>query len=829
MGINYNKKTKEHPCLIERYEKTRKQKCSDIIEIIIMVLIFSLLAFAAINIDFKIYLTVAVLLGVLLGVRYPRNKNLAFFWKVNIAFGGNFLAYVLVKFFKGCRFHGDIEDGMYIIYMLILVVNGIVLWLKKRKDMQIQGEQEQQDEELFRERTFDIQRLEDYLQSFSIVGINGPWGSGKSFLVDHLDKNSWIAVKIDLLACNLDEIQTVLLNELDRTLKSEGIFSAYSPKLKKILKKDGLISDIGQIFLRDDTTYSEALTGFADDLKKLPKPLMIIFEDLDRIDRPDVIRKILGISEKLAKENIKVIYQYDEKNLLEKDGFDRKYLEKYIPAVVNLTEISFSDLLDHVFGETEKTEVLKREDFKFLERPVYPPVSFGWKFVPKPFILQIPDVTARKVEHFFKELQIFMKQENTIYQDYKREVIVFFVIKHFFDEVYDKLIPGKSLEETFTFSYSDYNDTITYWWMYCNKEKNNANLADIFFSAENHLSAVMISLFQYEWDIYELKKDFQSAATESVQNIQKKNKNEQIDRIIWNLLCSGKSEYTDQYRIIRLLQEEVLSQKPEEQEKAFEDLWEKLFRGEHWGTEKNDNHTIFKIGVPSMISLFQANRVAGINAEQWIKFLDFYFEYKKVASITAELIECLNYCDLSQRKTFLYVLKKFVSLKVTGNMNHHGAYRIFLDHYLTELSGLGYIDTEEVMLIRQRKTEILDVDEIKDDVIDKLKKKILCLRKKIPLAAIQEEIDLILSFLDKNIELMDKEEKLKVPKGGFKSEIHTRLPHQELVDEIQNRNFDDEEFSQEIEKYYETGKLNLHEIGILCERRNAARGIQKIK
>lgn len=807
-------------------KKTKKQKYSDITESIIIVLILSLLTFTVIDINVEIYLTVAVLLGVLLGSRYVRAKNLDFFWKVNFAFAGNFLAYVLVRFFKGGRFHGDIEDGVYIIYMLILTVNGICLWWEKVKTPHKRDEQKQENEELFQERKFDIQRLEAYLQSFSIIGINGPWGSGKSFLVDHLDKNIWLAVKIDLLACNLDEIQTVLLNELDRALKSEGIFSAYSPKLKKILKKDGLISDIGHIFLRDDTIYSEALTGFADDLKKLPKPLLIIFEDLDRIDRPDVIRKILGISEKLARENIKVIYQYDEKNLLEKDGFDRKYLEKYIPAVVNLTEMTFSDLLDHVFGGTEKNGVLKREDFKFLERPVYPPVSFGWKFTPKPFILQIPGVTARKVEHFFTELEIFMKTENAIYRDHKREVIVFFVIKHFFDKIYGRLIPGKSLEEIFTFSYRDYSDTITDWWLYCNNEKNNANLADIFFSAENYLSAVMISLFQYEWDIYEVDKDLNSAVNESVKNIHKKNKNEQIDRIVWNLLCSGRSEYTDQDRIVRLLQEQVLSQKPEEQEKAFEDLWGKIFRGEHWETEKNDNGTIFKVGIPSMISLFQANRVAGINAEQWTKFLDFYFKYNEVTSITAELIECLNYCDLSQRKTFLYILKKFVALEVTGNMNHHRAYRTFLNHYLTELSGLGYIDTGEVVLIRQRKTEVLDVDEIKDDVINKLKKKILRLRKQIPLAAIQEEIDLILSFLDKNIELMEKEEKLKVPKGGFKSEIHTRLPHQELVDEIQNRNFDDEEFSKEMEKYHETGELNLHEIGILFERRNAGIGKQ---
>ena len=130
------------------------------------------------------------------------------------------------------------------------------------------------------------------------------------------------------------------------------------------------------------------------------------------------------------------------------------------------------------------------------------------------------------------------------------------------------------------------------------------------------------------------------------------------------------------------------------------------------------------------------------------------------------------------------------------------------------------------MLIRQMKAEVLDVNEIKDDVIDKLKKKMLRLRKQIPLAAIHDEIDLILSFLDKNIELIDKKEKLKIPEGGFKSEIHSKLPHQELVDEIQNRELDDEEFSKEMEKYHETGELNLHEIGNLFERRNAGIGKQ---
>lgn len=59
-------------------KKTKKQKYSDITESIIIVLILSLLTFTVIDINVEIYLTVAVLLGVLLGSRYVRAKNLDF-------------------------------------------------------------------------------------------------------------------------------------------------------------------------------------------------------------------------------------------------------------------------------------------------------------------------------------------------------------------------------------------------------------------------------------------------------------------------------------------------------------------------------------------------------------------------------------------------------------------------------------------------------------------------------------------------------------------------------------------------------------------------------
>ena len=86
-------------------------------------------------------------------------------------------------------------------------------------------------EELFTERKYDLKRLIDYLNNFSIIGINGEWGSGKSFLTDHLE--DFTLVKIDLLSCNIDEIQSVIINEIDKLLKNEGIFSPILSKIKE--------------------------------------------------------------------------------------------------------------------------------------------------------------------------------------------------------------------------------------------------------------------------------------------------------------------------------------------------------------------------------------------------------------------------------------------------------------------------------------------------------------------------------------------------------------------------------------------------------------------
>ena len=346
------------------------------------------------------------------------------------------------------------------------------------------------------------------------------------------------------------------------------------------------------------------------------------------------------------------------------------------------------------------------------------------------------------------------------------------------------------------------------------------DFSDIWGSEENYQSAIMLSLFQYHCDVFPVKKELNALVNESVRNIQAKNANEQINRIVWNLLCNGKSEYTDQRIIIARLQKEVLIKPLEKQTEAFEEFWNRIYNGELKENEKADNTTIFKLGVPSMVSLFQASRVAGITSEQWIQFLNFYFSYKKIEAITPEVVECLNYCEIEDRKVYLHIIKKFNSLNIVGNMNRHKAYQTFLDMYLTALARIGYVDVWERDLIKQEDERVgLDPDEIGKYVFKPLKERIGKLRETIPVEKIRDDIQEIENFIDKNMLLMQKNRNIDLPELKFNTKAGRRLPHQERVNELIKSGMSPAELEKVVEKEYEKGTLSAYEINKIYLKR----------
>ncbi|WP_339055799.1 ATP-binding protein [Fusobacterium animalis] len=775
---------------------------------ILWIFLLSLIFFYSFSISFKFYFSILLGVWLFLILQYPIDKNEN--WYIQFIFFSiiNLISFYLVRYFQKKIFL-ILSIKILITYYLILFCTILFKCVYYTSKTNLEN-----DGDLFVERKYDLERLLNYLNYFSIIGINGEWGSGKSFLTNHL--KNFILIKIDLLSCNVDEIQTVILNELDKLLKNQGIFSPFSPKLKKILQQGKLFENISQLFVKNDISYSEAITGLHNNLRSINKPVVIVYEDLDRVENTTVIKQILDISEKIAGDNVKILYQFSETNLLDK-GIERTYLEKYIPFIFNLTDIPFESTLSYVLKqEIYKDSLFDEEDFKFLYLPVHLPHFNNFNNLNRPLTsikFELKNVTIRKTQLFLNELNQVIN-EKEIYKKNKRVVILFFLLKHFYYEAYKKISSGESLLDTFTFLYQDKNDTILNWIAYCHNE--GINILDLITTEDNKLSAFIISIFEYNCDIETIGDDFEDFINESRNNIKNKNLNEEKDRIIWSLMANGKSEYTDCEKFINRFYTEVIDTPKTEWIKNFNKLWGDLYNRKYKDMEKRDNYSIFRLGISSMVSLFQANYVIGRTGSQWINLIDFYFLYNKnLDMITPELIECLYYCELSDRNSYLYIINKFNNLKITKNLNSHKSYKRFLLEYLSMFSTLGFCDTYDIWDLREQSKEYIDVKTIEKNVFLPLRKKLEDLHKNIPMKIIQNDIEILIKFLDKNIELVNTSDNFEKPDIHFDSKVTVRSCNQEIVDKLNSSTLNDEEFEKEVIKKYQNQELVPYEVAEL--------------
>ena len=783
---------------------------------ILWIFLLSLIFFYSFPISFKFYFSILLGVWFFLVLQYPIYKNEN--WYIQFIFFSiiNSISLYLVRYLQKKIFL-ILSIKILIVYYFILF--SIIFFKSVYYTSNINLENT---EDLFVERKYDLERLLNYLNNFSIIGINGEWGSGKSFLIDHL--KNFILIKIDLLSCNIDEIQTVILNEIDKLLKNQGIFSPFSPKLKKIIQQGKLFENISQLFVKNDISYSDAITGLRNNLRSINKTVVIVYEDLDRVENSTIIKQILGISEKIAGNNIKIPYQFSETSLLEK-GIDRAYLEKYIPFILNLTDIPFRSTLSYVLKEKfNENFLLKEIDFSFLYSPIYFPYFKNFDNLNRPSFnigRELKNISIRKTQLFLNELNQVIN-EKEIYKKNKRVVIIFFLLKHFYYDAYKKLSSGESILDTFTFLYQDKNDTILNWFVYCQNE--GISILDLMTTEDNKLSAFIISIFEYNCDIETINNDFEDFINEARNNLKNKNLNEQKDRIIWNLIGNGKSEYTDCEKFIDTFYNEVINTPKTKWFQNFNNFTENLFNRKYKGMEKRDNNTIFRMGIPIMVSLFQANYVTGRTALEWKNLIDFYFLYndysKDLDTITPRLIECLCYCELSDRSFYLYVINKFNNLKVTKNLNSHKSYKRFLLEYLSMFSTLGFCDTHATSDLRDESKEYIDINSIEKNVFLPLRKKLEDLHKNIPMEIIQNDIEILIKFLDKNIELINTNDNFEKPDIHFESKVTVRSFNQEIVDKLNQSKLNEKDFEKEVIEKYINQEITPSEVSNLKRYQN---------
>lgn len=790
---------------------------------VLYVFLFSVLGFYSVDLKTNVYLIAAITIWGILFVNYRKNGNIDFYIGAIIIGLCNMMTFALMKYIAGYRFIGDLEDIFCIIYIGALLFGMRFCYTELLEEKKNQSNIEEKDRDIFLKRKYDLERLIEYIEKVDIIGIQGGWGSGKTFLVEELLKDEninkkYTFIKIDLLSCNLDSIETRLINELETVLSKNRIYSVNSTKLKKILGNDSILNYIGQIAGKESESYSEILDDFKRELDLVDKTIVVIYEDIDRINNAETIKKIFDISEKLSSKKIKIIYEYDELNLQKiNKELNRDYLEKYIPFVIQLTSLDFFDVLAKCLEENKiEKNILEIKDFEYLKWRLRMD-SFLVKelLLENEFQLGIKNMPTRKIERFLHELVIAL-QEKEIYRKNKKDVITFFLIKHFFYSIYEKFDAECSIIENFKFKYEhkeytiiELMDTVKEY-----KEEGNENEAKNFIqkilSVENNKNILcLFALFNYRCDVDERGKNRNDILNEPSENIKKKNMNEQKERLFCNLICNGKSEYTDQEIVLKLFRDIVMKKDKENRQQLYQEFWNKIYYGEFG---KRDNRTIFYLGVPSFFSLFQAYYAIGASEEEWIDFIEFYLEYEKVEEINLDYIANMNYCDLNYKKVYLYLLEKFSSLQIIGNMNSQGSYRRFLRKYLGALCTLGFIDTPELQFLDN--SEKIESETLNNYVFKPMKKRLEKIKNEIYIINIKDEIDIIINFMDKNLEIVERVDKVHQKefqmRFGEPRSVFRNQEEFERLKELSKKG--KEEYQKAVEESYKDGNITANEV-----------------
>lgn len=386
-----------------------------------------------------------------------------------------FLGLIIIYFIIGMKSFKDIYlifSNFFNISTILLIFLGVINYLLRIKTLDEDNSKD--DQELYKEKEGDFERILNFLTNtdnkINILGINGKFGVGKTFITDytlnhleHLDK--YEILKIRCLMLEKDEIYSYLSNQLNRILIKNIILTGHSKKIKRTVAL-GIESRLGGISnLLNRETNIDDIQNFKEAIMKLKKTIIIVFDDIDRLHDSEKIDKILSFISDFSVKNIKILILYNSANLYNiNEKYNRNYLEKFIPNIMDITELPFSKLLKIEINKLN----LNEEDFRFLytldtpEHLIYNSSTSGGYYEKRNQLVfnygieklingkirTKLNITPRKIKIFLLESKEFLdffksKIDNRI-------IIGYIFLKHFlYEDFYEKINQYENFEETF--------------------------------------------------------------------------------------------------------------------------------------------------------------------------------------------------------------------------------------------------------------------------------------------------------------------------------------------------------------------------------------------
>lgn len=579
--------------------------------------------------------------------------------------------------------------------------------------------------ELFEERQFDLARIKQYLKEEQItaLGINAPWGNGKTFLIEKLKEDlvqetehKYEFIEMDILSTTLDNVLEKLINELNLLLRKYGILSSHSGELLRYFSNERGWGSIYAMLFGNNSGYSYALRQFKKEILELNSIIIIYWEDMDRVKDPDIIRKILYIGERLSDRHIKFVYQYNGQEM-GKLGFPSMYLDKYIPFHVKLTSIDIVKIINLVCKEIDfDNNCINVRKYMYKITPTSFYIMDG--FVPGIIVntslqtLLSGRFTVRTVEHYLYELKWYCTNNKV---ENEAIVVWFYFIKHFLPELFQLLSYEKSLldwlkvrilEKDYDIPILQSEDVEKYKTIFTN-QNNELNLqkylAFKLLGVENTLCLTK----EKPYKPMEFRNRYLYHSTVNISDFTKDEHIDYMDleRQIFNLLEAGKPKHNDYTESANDIA--AILKKPNDKWMSTFDKWlDDIYQG------KLNYNSIFFFGLGRWEQIFQAYYVA---AKKWnkdegeqnyINILTYYFDVDvKPIGWSQYLADDLNYCFdgihlLGNRKCTIFILRRLSSIQVNCNLQNIVSFRHLMGKSILALFSTGYIQKVDTFAVR---------------------------------------------------------------------------------------------------------------------------------
>lgn len=789
-------------------------------------ILLSIILFSTINVNIYQYTIIFLIIWGLLLCNYSFKKNVYIYDLLILIFIGNYSVYIIFSTLSDFDYTSTrLYCNLFILfYFLIVSIKSSINYYKRKE------KNNEENDELFPQRQLDMERLIKLIYKNNIVGINASWGEGKTFLVDRLKdeiKEEYEIIDIDILTCNFNELEVSLISKIEKIMYKNKLLSQYSNRLKEIITNQSFLSRMNFLLFENSSSFSGTIKGFKKEIGMLDKRIIISFEDIDRISDENLIKRIFALSERLANNNIKILYQYDEEKLNEL-GFNSVYLEKYIPNKMTLTKINFFDVIQLVFMKrNNESKLLSINDLSFLRDYLYGQHSIA------PYIESLKNIsikieniniTIRKVESFLKQIEDTLEDKE--YQKYKRIVIVFYFLKEFLPDIYIRLNIGKGIIETFMFN--NKKEEVTFFELiqqYENDKLEQSELENILKDDKNKSSLLVISLFDYNyrsrseilaaenWD-----EKYKAVVEESPKMLKLRYSNQKKNRLIWNLIANGKSKFTNYEYISRLFIENVLTEKEEFQKKAYEKFYKDIDHAQN----SIDNRSIFLMGTPDFIEMFKAFLLINPTSNDQIGLIKFYIRINEKKVLNEEVLQAFYYLDIRRKEVFLFAIKCICELDIKNNLNESTILRKFLNKYILAMDKFAGLDHRYALY------DGVDLDKYQEETIEELNRiisKMISIRNDLytncRVEEINKDFNLQIKFIKKMIELIKCKEPYITNKKRFNVEVSSKrvFHNQEEFDRLNNIK-KEEQFTKELRKSYINDKINIYEIKNLLKRRN---------